>query len=315
MTTPAKEPRDRDAEKTSAKNSRARRVTEIVAARHEGRLGDEHIKLAQAMILCTLPYSEQKERQITRKARLGDGSYLNVTFTAARAGVPIPWGADRKLLAWIFDRAIQAQSSYISWESANEYLREMGLSLGGKNNRLLYERFRRISGLVINIERRGQNEDLNTTFPIIEKSRLPSSVTGRQIEAGQQSLPEMHDRFGFTLNAMLWDDIRHHRVALPREIWRDLKGPSQVQDIVFWLLFRCYSARSESVIPWSALPEQFASDSNPWRLRSYAREAIKLVNVMWPQVRLAEVPNGIWVDVASEPLMQDDRQKGRIRKL
>ena len=322
MDKPTRKPRNRQAENASAKDGLVRRVTEIVASRHEGRLGDDYIKIAQAMILCTLPYSEQLERQITRRARLGDGTYLAVTFTAGAPGVPVPFGADRKLLAWIFDRAIRSGDPFVSWESASEYQREMGIAMGGRANRQLNERFKRVAGLVINIQRHSEGpEHDDVTYParqfsVIEDSWLPPSIAGTTIEADerQRTLPELRNRFGVQLNARLFADIRKHNVVLPRDIWREIKGTTQVQDLVFWLIFRCYSARSPTVIPWAALKEQFPQDSNPWRLRSNTREAIRILRALWPPVRLEEVEAGIAVDYTPEPLLPDDISKGRVRR-
>ena len=94
-----------------------------------------------------------------------------------------------------------------------------------------------------------------------------------------------------------------------------MTGPTQVQDLVFWLIFRCYSAASESIIPWSALSEQFPQDTNPRRTRSYARQAITILSTLWPSVRVREVQQGIWVDHTPEPMLQDDATEGRLRKL
>ena len=55
--------------------------------RDTGALGDEVIKMAQALILCTLPYRPTAERQVVRSARLSDGSTLRVTFTAGINGI------------------------------------------------------------------------------------------------------------------------------------------------------------------------------------------------------------------------------------
>src|SRR5271156_4382742 len=123
--------RDRAAEKRAARDKQALRLGQLCDDRNTGKLGEEVIKLAQAMILCTLPYSMTPERSVTRQARLGDGSVLSVTFSAGMENVPLPFGADRKLLAWILDRAITSDSPSIGWESAWEYQKEMGLSRSG----------------------------------------------------------------------------------------------------------------------------------------------------------------------------------------
>ncbi len=78
--------RDRAAEKRVAKGKQALRLGQLLDDRNTGKLGDEVIKIAQAMLLCTLPYSATNENHITRTARLGDGSTLTVTFST---GIPM----------------------------------------------------------------------------------------------------------------------------------------------------------------------------------------------------------------------------------
>ena len=307
--------RDRTAEKQAALNKKAMRLGQLMDDRNTGKLGEEVIRIAQAMLLCTLPYSATVERSIERKARLGDGSTLYVTFTAGIRGVPLPFGADRKLLAWIFDRAIRSESPYIPWGSATEYQQEVGLARSGKNNRDLKARFRRISGLVINIQRRDQEGTADTLYTIIENSYLPNSISDKD-ESDQRSLsPEFEDRFGIQLNRTLFDDIRLHHLAVPRSLWLQSKGNSQVQDMVLWLYCRCYAAQSESVIPWASLADQFPQDSNSRRTREHAREAIRELRLLWPGCKVEAIAIGIWVDKAAQPLLPDDPAKNRIRRL
>lgn len=301
-------------ERRLAKARQALKVGDIAAARHDGSLGEDYIKLAQAMIMCSLPYSRTDERQITRRARLGDGSYLSVTFSTITPQVEMPFGADRKLLAWIFDRAIRSESPFIPWSSANEYQREMGISMSGRSNQQLRERFARIEGLAISIQRHGEGGRGSAAYTIISQSFLPDSIDKAAIE-GQESLAGMEDRYGIRLNADLYADIRRHHIVLPRMLWRQIEGPTQVQDIAFWLIVRCYAAASETVIPWAALTEQFAADSNPGRLRSHARQALSILHTLWPEAKVREVEKGIWIDHAQEPLLENDPSRNRVRRL
>ena len=129
------------------------------------------------------------------------------------------------------------------------------------------KRFMRVAGLVINIQRKADRTNQDIAYPIIERSYLPASITGRRgtDSDDQPSLPEMPDLFGFQLNAGLFEDIRKHHIVLPRKIWLEINGSTQVQDLVYWLIFRCYSAASESIIRWSVLSDQFPQDKNPRR--------------------------------------------------
>lgn len=313
-----KSPRNRAAERTAALNKQALRLGQLVDDRNTGKLGEEVIKIAQAMLLCTLPYSASEENFITRKARLGDGSTLSVTFSAGIPGVKLPFGADRKLLAWILDRAITSGSPSIGWESAWEYQQEMGLSRSGKNNRDLRERFLRISGLNVNIQRKDSTSVAGKNYSIIERYYLPASIRGKQHDSSQQgqlALDEPRTPYEVSLNPSLFDDIRKHHVVVPRSLWSQTKGNSQVQDMLLWLYCRCYAAQTESVIPWASLADQFPQDSNRRRMREHARQAIKMLRHLWPGCRVEAIDAGIWVDRATQPLLLDDPSKGRIRRL
>src|SRR3978361_2145089 len=97
----------------------------------------------------------------------------------------------------------------------------------------------------------------------------------------------MGNRYGVLLHAPLFADIKKHNTVMPRRLWLEIKGPTPVQDLVFWLFYRCYAAAPETVIPWNSLNEQFPQeDSNPYRLRQHARKAIKLLKVLWPEAQL-----------------------------
>ena len=314
--------RDRSEEKRIAKGKQALRLGQLLDDRNTGKLGDEVIKIAQAMLLCTLPYSATTENHITRTARLGDGSTLTVTFSTGIKDVPLPFGSDRKLLAWVFDRAINSESPMIAWSSAWEYQKEMGLKRSGKNNTDLRGRFHRISGMNINIERKDAAGVAGRNFSIIESYNLPPSISGRKFNPDQSSLEYTTESqelppapFGISINPTLFRDIRKHHVAIPRSLWLQAKGNSQVQDMVLWLYYRCYAARTESVIPWSTLAGQFPQDKNPRRTRQHAREAISQLRLLWPGVRVEATPTGIWVDQAAQALLLDDPSKGRMRRL
>ncbi len=316
MTGEQKPTRDRKAETKKAKDGLAARVSDIAAARFDGSLGDDIIKLAQVLFMCALPHSRTTAPRVTRKVKLSDGTHLTVTFSAMLDNVPLPFGGDRKLLAWIFDRAIRTNSSFVPWSAASEYQREMGLSEGGKSNRNLQARFSRIAGLGLVVVRERNGAEVSRGYKVLANTSLPSSITGRMIDANQSALPGFSDRFGVKLTDELFNDIGRYNSVLPRLIWQKITGPSQVQDIALWLFVRCYAAASETVIPWSVFQEQFGvEDSNPRRIKANARLAIKLLGTIWPEASISEDTDGIRVARATAPLLPDDPTRGRIRKL
>jgi hypothetical protein len=61
---------------------------------------------------------------VVRTARLSDGSTLRVTFTAGITGIDLAYGNDRHLMMWLFDKAINSDTSFVTIKSASGYLRE-----------------------------------------------------------------------------------------------------------------------------------------------------------------------------------------------
>lgn len=299
-------------EKQLAMEKSVDRIAELREERDSGTLGEEIIKLAQALILCTLPYRPTKERQIVRTARLSDGSKLTVTFSAALNEIEMPFGADRDLMAWLFDKAINSETSFVPIRSANEYFRETGKSRSGDRIKDLASRLRRLSGLVIGIERPRENSSQTIVLPMIAASHLPHSLTLRlhSGNTGQTSLPGPENPFGIQLEERFFQDIKRHHVAIPRKLWLELqgnKGGAILKDILTFFVYRCYSAQKESVIPWSGLREQFPQDdSNPGRLKQNVKKAVRQLRILWPEVKIDVLKEGVWVAKASTQLLPDD---------
>jgi hypothetical protein len=316
--------RDYTREKQIALEKSVDRISGLREERDSGVLGEEIIKLAQALILCTLPYRPTKERQIVRAARLSDGSKLTVTFTAALNDIEMPFGADRDLMAWLFDKAINSETSFVPIRSANEYFKDTGKSRSGDRVKDLAERLRRLSGLVIGIERPRENSSQTIVLPMIAASHLPHSLARLTLRlhaenTGQGSFPGLENPFGIQLEERFFQDIKRHHVAIPRKLWLELqgnKGGAVLKDILTFFVYRCYSAQKESVIPWHGLREQFPQDdSNPGRLKQNVKKAVKHLRILWPEVKIDVLKEGIWVAKASTQLLPDDPTKKRIRRL
>jgi len=313
--------RDYASERKAALAKSVERAAELREDRDSGALGDEVIKMAQALILCTLPYRPTEERQVVRTARLSDGSTLRVTFTAGITGIDLAYGNDRHLMAWLFDKAINSDTSFVTIKSASDYLRETGKKRNGDRVKELAARLSRLTGLVIGIERRTSGTIQTMMLPMIASSNLPHNLT-MQLEAernGQKSIPGLENPFGIQLEERFFQDIKRHHVAIPRRLWMQLqgqKGGPQLQDLLTFFVYRCYCAQSETIIPWAGLRDQFPQDdSNPRRLKQNAKKAIQQLRVLWPEARIDALKEGIWVNKAAQPLLLDDPGKKRIRKL
>ena len=318
---PGKKPRLYALERKAAIVNSIERIAELREDRNSGALGDEVIKMAQALILCTLPYRPTEERQVTRTARLSDGSTLRVTFTAGISGIPMAFGNDRDVMAWLFDKAINSDTAFVTIKNASEYLRETGKKRNQDRVKELAERLSRLTGLVIGIERRGEKTTQTVMLPMVAASNLPNNLR-TQLDAeenGQKLLPGLENPFGIQLEERFFQDIKRHHVAIPRRLWLKLqgqKGGPIMKDFLTFFVYRCYCAQRESIIPWAGLREQFPQDdTNPRRLKANVKKAIKQLRILWPEVRIDVHKEGVWVAKAPLPLLPDDPSKKRVRRL
>jgi hypothetical protein len=250
-------------------------------------------QIAQAMVLCGLPYSPTKETKIVRRARLGDGSTVSVTFSAGLDGIAMPYGSDRTLLHWMIDRAIKTQSPIVGWDTATEFLKDVGLADSGKNRKDLKQRYMRLTGLTIGVVRKGSTES-TVLVPFIEESHLPNSVDLKAERNGHQLLKLDPQAFGFRLGDRIFKEILQYHVPVPFELLQATKKKSQLQDLLIFLYWRSFAAQSETLIPWESLREQlWQEDSVASRIRTRFKEAILVFKTIWPELNAEAEKKGL----------------------
>lgn len=272
--------RNRTREQIQTAQNRASTIVELRRQREDGEW-DELLQVAQALIVCGLPYQRTKERQLVRRAPAADGSEVVVTFTATDPDVELPYGSDRTLLHWLVDRAIRADQPFVAWETATEFLRDAGLSDAGPNYRDLRDRFERLSSVAITVIREHGGRKRRLIMPIIEESNLPSSVDLRAEVRGERRI--LDEVFGFKLSARFWTEVKDRHVPVPWELIRKTRKQSQLQDFMLWIYWRSYAAKGPSRVPLDALREQFMiEDSNPRRLKQHVKDAYQALRFIDP---------------------------------
>ncbi len=293
-----KKVRDFKVEEHLAKSRRAALFANMRAKRDAHGGEEEIFQVAQALILCGLPYEKTNEIRITRTARIADGSVVSVTFTVASKDGEMPYGSDRSLLHFLFNRAVKSNSRFVSWETATEFLKAMDISDGGKNYRDLRARFDRIRGLVISVERQTSASTQTETTPIIRRSHLPTSVDVHAAEQGQSLLPI--DRtsivFGVELDETFFEDLKRYHVPVPAVIIKTTRNKSQLQDIMLFLHWRSYAAKKTSLIQWEHLRLQlWQDDATHRRIKVRFAAAIKALRVLWPELEAEALKTGLMI--------------------
>ena len=54
---------------------------------------------------------------------------------------------------------------------------------------------------------------------------------------------------------------------------------------------------------------------NPRRFKQNVKKAVQQLRIVWPEIRIDVVKEGVWVDRAVQPLLRDDPEKKRVRRL
>lgn len=300
--------RDRVAESTATAKRRASALVELRNQRQEDAW-QELIYISRYMVAMSLPYEATKERQITKSARLADGRRAHLTLTAGLDGIDLPFGSDRTLLHWLLDQVARQlqesdgagerleQARFVKWSKASDYLKDMGLDAqGGKNYRDLRARYRRLSGLMIGIRVEGDGVERTKTMSIIEDAKLPSTIDIQAEVDGRRPLGLESDdlTFGVYLSNKLVQTLMESAVPFPKEILRQTRKQSQMQDYWVFLAWRSYAAKKPALIPWGEMREQlWQQDQTARRIKTRFKEAIKALRVIWPELQAEAKEDGL----------------------
>jgi hypothetical protein len=125
----------------------AKRVDALLPLRED--VHREKLLQAKALILCALPYRRIETPSVTRHARLGRDSRLVVTYTSVLAGVPLPYGADRALFAWIQTKAYGDGDG--DFDSLTDFFEAFGIGRGGRDYEAFRGRLNRLQSLAISL--------------------------------------------------------------------------------------------------------------------------------------------------------------------
>lgn len=248
---------------------------------------------AKALVLCALPYKRVLDPRITRKARIGKSTFLSVTFAAVGEGAVLPFGADRALFGWIQTRAYR--DGFIAFETLKEFLTAFGLNDSGANYRLFKQRVDRLTHFAVSIETSTDDEEALLNITPVRSAYFPKSsrAARKRIsteDAGQLLL--IPEKYGFRLDPLFWEYLKANPVPLPLSLMRLFHNKPKGWDFAQFVLYRCYAARTKSVVPWTAFSEQLGSrDTNQRRLRATLVGFLRQMKVVYPNLSAEFLPS------------------------
>lgn len=269
------------------------------------REGEEQELLvaAQALILCGLPFKplvDDSGRPVThykRTARTPRGT-VSLIVAAADPDIPLPYGKDRAVLAWLQTKAKRQGNPKVEWTSAREFFDLFGLSDAGPVYKQFRDTWRRLGNVVFTIEISNDGGSKGRLIPLLEEWDLPSTKDLRAEAAGQARLPGLQK--SVTLSPTLWKHLQASAIPLRMEVMRHFQNEPKAWDFVAlicyqsWLCERSKKGGYNSVerIAWKDLAEQLGTmDKDESRLRNTLRKILSKLKQIWPECQ-AELERG-----------------------
>jgi hypothetical protein len=202
---------------------------------------------AKALVFCGFPLQPSPLTSIAREAQLGAGTHLTVYFSTTEPGVPIPYGADRALLAWI--TTLTYDTGFVTFTSLTDFFEAFQLARSGVQYQRFEQRLQRLLSLSLSVV-------LKTPTGTVRLNMRP---------------PAFHEY------------LRDNPVVLPLMLMRRFHARPLFWDAASYLLYRCWSARTKSRITWNQVRRQLASvDQHDRRLVQSLNRVAEEIRLDYP---------------------------------
>ncbi len=228
---------------------------------------------AKALVFCGFPYKRSPLTTIPREAQLGSDTHLTVYFSTTEPDVPIPFGADRALLAWI--TTLTYDTGFVNFASLTDFFEAFQLARSGVQYRRFEERLQRLLSLSMTLLLRTPTGTARLNMRPIQRAYTPrdGAEARRMLATENRSqlsfLPVDLQRYGIVLDPAFHDYLRNSPVVLPLRLMRRFHNRPLFWDGASYLLYRCWSAVTPSRISWRRIRRQLASiDQHDRRLAS-----------------------------------------------
>jgi hypothetical protein len=275
----------------------ARKVDTLMGIWNKG-LSGEALFLARILIQCGLPVTPEPSGVVTRTARTGQYERVSVTFSVTDPNIPLPFGNDRLMAHFLTTKAVRKQSTLLNWNDVNEYLAVFGqYERSGRNHRLAQERFIRLAFMNITVLVVDTKNDVTSTMkvPLIGAARISGGMdtgTGKWTvrESPRQLL--MQNTEALQIDPIFFSRFLEEgkSVPVPIELILATAKSPRLMDFALFLYWRCFAARSETVITWEQLKGQFDARSGDVQFwKKNFRKVLTIIKSLPTPINLMDV--------------------------
>ena len=245
--------------------------------------------------MTSLPHKSTTE---TVWRRAGQNTTLIIQSGVDSRGehIGLPFGAlARMILLYLQSEACKANSPEVELgANMKQWLRAMGLNVGGKTYRLVSNQAYRIStcNLAFITESRGSEVRQNATF-------VDRAITMLDCLDEQPSL--WQDKV--VLNQHFYQSLRASPVLISEGAIRAIGGRSLVLDIYIWLCYHLHDLTAEQTIPWPLLHQQFGSGFAALRqFKAHFHQSLEIARAAYPSARVEVADKGLILRPSDPPI-------------
>jgi len=171
----------------------------------------------------------------------------------------------------------------VDFGALNQYFDAFRLGSSGREYRVAQERLRRLESLSMTIRVESPDTEEVAHLHPLKRATKPRQVEVTCERRVSASLAVRRGQFGFELDPEFWQHLKSHPVPLPLAVMRQFHNRPQAWDFAAFLFYRCFAARSPSVVPWNDLIDQLgARDSFPRRLKASLARVLREIWVVFP---------------------------------
>jgi Plasmid encoded RepA protein len=254
----------------------------VRAAREEGR--QEIGFNSRPFVLCGLPI-RRPGKEVREYSRVNGRFSLRIATNNSRLG--LPFGQDRLIPLWVSTLAVRQQNRRVTFDSAAELLREFGLSTSGYHYKRIVQGFERVFDATIYFSADGTAATGGARY--IDRSRFNFFDSMRLWYLDDNpGLPGEDFQNIIVLSESFWNEVKQHPIPVDMALVRALAHAPGALDFACWLIWRCWTAKQEQLIPLfgeSGLEMQLGVQDYA-RKRRFREQVVKWLDVVkahWPE--------------------------------
>jgi len=275
--------------------------------------------MGRTLVQATLPYREPPRTLEVWERVVGQTSLIiKQGHTKNRAGqwqrIGYPYGSyPRLMLAWIGAEVVRTRErTIVLGDSLASFMAELGIGehrSGGKNGARtrLRDQMMRLFLADISAQLGGASTEENLhmkNLDVAENANLFWSPTNPDQAGLWQSTILLGETF--------FEETKANPVPVDLRALRALRSSPMALDLYCWMTYRYFSLKDTTTVPWSALHEQFGSETKTLKkFRENFLPALKKVMTVYPAAKATPQAAGLFMEPSktSVPKRIKDWQK------